>query len=416
MFGSSSKLGLPTSPSIARALLLGLLVSVLFSTSLSIGLEILAYIAFGCFPELRRRLIRILSHPVMVGVYPGVVAVVIGVFHGPAPWSEALLGLAAWRRLLLLPLCLSVFDDDRSKNVALMVFVATCLVGTLISFTTAVLQVAPTPRYPPGIVFHNYTVQSMALSLALGVCLAALLAPRYFSGNRLLQSAPLMAATGGLFLIDIVFVLASRSGYAAVLVMSILLVITLTQGKWTTKALAGAAIAICVGAIVLSSTQARTRIAEAIREIETVDQAATGTHLGQRMVMWRKTIRMIGDHPVLGVGTGEFAAGYRPYALEGKGWQSFETDDPHNQFLKIQGEQGILGLAAFLFFIFRVVTCPAGPPYWQLAVAAVAAWCVTSLANSHFSTFTEGRLIFFWIGTMLGQSGWRAGPEKSAQR
>ena len=401
MFGSS-RFGIPTATHIARALLLGVVVGGLFSTSLAIVLEFLVYILFACSGELRRRLMHTLRHPVMIGLYPFVAALLIGTFHGPAPWSEVLLGLLAWRRLLLLPLCLSVFDDDRSKNLAVTVFITTCLVGTLISFTTAFLRIIVASKYPPGIVFHNYTVQSMALALALSGCLAALVAPRHFSGARLLQSAPLMAAVGVLFLIDIAFVLASRSGYAAILVMSVLLVITLTQGKWTNKALAGAAIALCVGVIFVSSTQVRARIAEAIREIETVDEAATGTHLGQRVVMWRNTMRMIGDHPILGVGTGGFAAGYRPYALAANGWQAFETDDPHNQFLKIQGEQGLLGLAALLFFVFRVVTCPAGTPYRQLAVAAMGAWCVTSLANSHFSTFTEGRLLFFWLGTMLG--------------
>jgi O-antigen ligase len=400
---------IPTSTNVARALLLGIVVSVLFSTSLSIGLELPTYALFACWPPLWRRLGGILRHPVMIGVYPLVVAILIGAVHGEAPWSEVKLGLLAWRRLLLLPLCLAVFDDDRAKNVALVVFLATCLVGTLISFATAFLGVGLTSKLSPGIAFHNYTVQSMTLALALGVCLAALVAPRHFAGNRLLQCAPLMAAIGALFLIDIAFVLASRSGYVAVIVMSVLLVATLTPGKWTVKALAGAAIAVCICVIFVSSTQVRARMAEAIHEIETVDAAATGTHLGQRVVMWRNTLRMAADHPVFGVGTGGFESGYRPYARAAPGWQGFDTDDPHNQFLKIQGEQGILGLAAFLFFIFRVVTCPAATPYRQLALAAVAAWCATSLANSHFSTFTEGRLIFFWVGTMLGQSDWRAG-------
>ena len=402
MILGTCKFGAPASTWIARALLLGVLVSVLFSTSLSIGLEFLAYGTFACLPELRRRLLATLRHPVMIGAYPFVLAIVIGTLHGPASWSEVLLGLLAWRRLLLLPLCLAVFDDDRAKNFALTMFLAVCLVGTLASFTTAFLHVPLASKFPPGIVFHNYTVQSMTLSLALSVCLAAVIAPRYFAGNRLLQSAPLMIALGVLFLIDIAFVLASRSGYVALLAMSVLLVVTLTPGRWSVKAFAGAVIAVGVGVIFVASTQVRARMAEAIREIETVDAAATGTHIGQRVVMWRNTMRMIGDHPVLGVGTGGFAAGYRPYAVAATGWQAFETDDPHNQYLKIQGEQGILGLAAFLFFIFRLVTCPGPAPYRQLALAAVGAWCLTSLANSHFSTFTEGRLLFFWVGAMLG--------------
>jgi hypothetical protein len=38
-------------------------------------------------------------------------------------------------------------------------------------------------------------------------------------------------------------------------------------------------------------------------------------------------------------------------------------------------------------------------------VAVLAGWCATSLANSHFSTFVEGRMLFFWLGAML------AGPQ-----
>jgi hypothetical protein len=54
-----------------------------------------------------------------------------------------------------------------------------------------------------------------------------------------------------------------------------------------------------------------------------------------------------------------------------------------------------------LFFIFRVLTCPAPTPYRELAAAVLIGWCATSLVNSHFSTFVESRLLFFWLGAML---------------
>jgi O-antigen ligase len=119
---------------------------------------------------------------------------------------------------------------------------------------------------------------------------------------------------------------------------------------------------------------------------------------------------MVRDHPIFGVGTGGFEDGYRPYGQSVAGWQGSETADPHNQFLKILGEQGLIGLAAFLFFIFRALTCRTPTPYRQLAAAALISWCATSLANSHFSTFAEGRLIFFWLGAML------ATPSKGTER
>jgi O-antigen ligase len=185
------------------------------------------------------------------------------------------------------------------------------------------------------------------------------------------------------------------------MVMTVVAVASLAKGSLRTKGLAGLAVLVCVGGVLASSELVRTRVGQAFHEIATVDQVAEGTSIGQRVVMWRNTVRMIRDHPIIGVGTGGFQDGYRPYAQGAPGWQGFESGDPHNQFLKIQSEQGLIGLAALLFFIIRTLMCPAPTPYRQLAAAAMIGWCATSLANSHFSTFVEGRLLFFWLGAML---------------
>jgi O-antigen ligase len=149
-----------------------------------------------------------------------------------------------------------------------------------------------------------------------------------------------------------------------------------------------------------------------------VDQAEEGTPFGQRQVFWRNTARMIADHPVFGVGTGGFQTAYAPYVRGAAGWAGNETGDPHNQFLKFQAEQGVFGLAAFLFFICWTLRCPAPMPWRALAVAALVGWCAVSLFSSEFSTHNQGRLIFFWLGAMLGGEGVtrrdRSGTPKSA--
>jgi hypothetical protein len=40
-------------------------------------------------------------------------------------------------------------------------------------------------------------------------------------------------------------------------------------------------------------------------------------------------------------------------------------------------------------------------PYRILGLAVMIAWCVTSLANSHFTTFAEGTFIYLWLGSIL---------------
>ena len=385
---------------VARALVLGVVVTMLMSTSVSIGFEILSYIAFATLPEPRRRLIGALRSRIVIALLPFAIVIFIGIFYGATSWPNALSALAGWRRILLLPLAAAVFDDEASKRLACKVFLATCVVGALASFVTRWSSYSIL-HTEPGIPFHNYAVQGLAFSLAAAICVAALVRPDLFANDRVLGDRRIMAAALALLLADVALILSGRSSYVALIVMMVAIVTFLVRGSWRAKALAGAGALICIGLVLGSSAHVRNRIAQALYDMETVDQAAEATSPGYRVVFWRNTVRMVADHPILGVGTGGFLDGYMPYVQGVPGWKGGGTGDPHNQFLKILGEQGLVGLAAFLFLIGGALACSAPAPFRQLGAAAVIGWCATSLANSHFSTFVEGRLIFFWLGAML---------------
>jgi O-antigen ligase len=386
---------------IARVLLLGIIVAGLVSTSATIVFEFASLIPFIVSRELQRRLAQAFCHPAVVGGIPFAVVVVLATFHGPASWHDALNALGGWRRLMLGPLCVAVFDDAASKRLVCKVLVLFCLLAALVSFVTQWESISILHKLPPGVSFHNYTVQGMTFSIAIIVCIAAIMRPEAFAGDRVLGDRRIMAAVIAVLTFDIVFVLWGRSGYLALLVMTVAVVTLLVRGSWRAKALAGFGVLACVGLLLASDAQVRSRVGQALREFETADQSTKPTSLGYRAVFWPTTLRMVRDHPIFGVGTGGFADGYRPYGQGVEGWRGNDTGDPHNQFLKILGEQGLIGLVAFLFLIFRALACPAPAPYRQLASAALICWCATSMANSHFSTFVEGRLIFFWLGAML---------------
>jgi O-antigen ligase len=383
----------------ARILLLGVLVTMLVSTSVAVGLELAAYVLFAAAADLRRRVVFAVSQPVVAALLVFGLVVAAATAYGPASWNDALGALAGWRRLLLLPLAVAVFDTEAAKRLFLKTLVVTCVLGTVASFL-GVLSGLPN-IVGQGIVFRNYATQGMTLSLGAIVCMAALLRPKCFSGDRLLGHRPVMAAALAAMVFDVIFILEGRSGYVSLAAMSIVTIALLIDGSGRRKALAAAAVLVCVATLVVSSTHARHRIEQALHEIATVDEAPQGTALGMRVVMWRNTLRMLRDHPLLGVGTGGFQDGYRAYVQGTSGWQGWETGDPHNQFLKIAGEQGAVGLAALLLFLLAVLRHPAPEPYRQLAAAAVVGWCATSLANSHFSTFVEARLFFLFAGAMV---------------
>lgn len=73
------------------------------------------------------------------------------------------------------------------------------------------------------------------------------------------------------------------------------------------------------------------------------DESAMG-----RVYAWRAGVSMLQDRPLFGVGVGCFVMGWPIYApLEaGTKWRA-----PHNTFIQVMGENGILGIVTFLAFV-----------------------------------------------------------------
>jgi hypothetical protein len=71
-----------------------------------------------------------------------------------------------------------------------------------------------------------------------------------------------------------------------------------------------------------------------------------------RTLVWANTINMVSDNPLLGVGPGQWRLTYAKYGLDGfvydirNGRKHFQR--PHNDFLWIMGETGLLGLFLYL--------------------------------------------------------------------
>ena len=97
------------------------------------------------------------------------------------------------------------------------------------------------------------------------------------------------------------------------------------------------------------------------------------------------------------------------------GWKATLTEDPHNQYLLIAAETGLLGLAAFSWFLFSALRQPASGLFRLIGVALLLAWCLTSLFSSHFHTFNEGHLIAIVLGVCLASETAKRSQLRSAE-
>ncbi|MDD5155738.1 MAG: O-antigen ligase family protein [Candidatus Omnitrophica bacterium] len=75
-----------------------------------------------------------------------------------------------------------------------------------------------------------------------------------------------------------------------------------------------------------------------------------------RIAIYRNSLNMIEDHPVIGVGVNTFMKNYKKYK-ESPEYRGIVTSDyiyAHNNFLHMAAEVGIVGLGIFLWLIYRL--------------------------------------------------------------
>jgi O-antigen ligase len=177
------------------------------------------------------------------------------------------------------------------------------------------------------------------------------------------------------------------------------------ENKIGFKTLVGLSLVVGIStALLMNSKTSADRINQAFTEFQLSEKNASEnnvTSIGQRLNFWENTIEMIPHYFLTGAGTGGFQAAYTEQVKNKTGLQAAITQDPHNQYMKILIEQGIVGLMLFLYLIYRALYQPnTKDTDYVMGSAVIFIWAMTSCFNAHFSTFMEGTFIWAWMGLM----------------
>ncbi|WP_019140021.1 O-antigen ligase family protein [Noviherbaspirillum massiliense] len=175
----------------------------------------------------------------------------------------------------------------------------------------------------------------------------------YFSLRRAVfatsMTARMLPALIAAFLVFNLFFSGGRAGTVMFLALCVALAFERIKAR-------GKALLLCVLVLpLLLVTAYRTqsyfaeRVDFAVRDIKVFPENPN-TSVGQRLVFWATSIRLFADHPLGGVGSGDYEKEYNQ--LKSQYWDTTpESHNPHNQFLMTAATTGLLGLAA-LFCIF----------------------------------------------------------------
>ncbi len=243
-------------------------------------------------------------------------------------------------------------------------------------------------------VVKDYISQGIQIALFTAMMLAAFLRPDQSTARRMLWLGLAVAAV-----VSITHLSAGRTGYLA-------LAASLAGfAFWASTRLAwrlGALLLIAVGAIGIYavSPQMQDRVAQTIHEAthRSLDDFSSA---GQRLYFAEKSLQLIQERPVWGWGTGAYHDQFCRIA-DTQEWCRLGSVHPHNQFLFIAVDHGVIGLVLVLLFAFAPMwlTRHSPAPERGLAAAFTGIFVVNSLTHgslwlsteSHFSTLMAGLL------------------------
>ena len=385
---------------LARWLLAAVMLALLFSPPLTSVLELSLYALMLSSAELRSRFARTVRQPLAFLALSLWAVVALGVAYSIAPAGDSLGFLVSWRRILLLVVGLALFDALAWKRRVAFVLVATAACCAVASFGGAFLDLS-FRHFAPGIILRQHALQGMVFSVA---AFSAVLLLRHSVLPRIARLA--LATAAVLLVANVIFITPGRSGYLVLAVLGAALVLSLLKERGATPLehmawMTGAA--LLTVALMSTSPIVRQRVDLALREIENYRQGTQVSAMGERVIYMRNAVALVAERPLAGFGTGAFATAYGRMVESRSGREGIKIHDPHNQYLNIAAQHGLLGLAVFLALLVAAFRQKPPPPYRLLGLAVLSAWCMTSLFSSHFSTFAEGRFIWLWLGVFLAR-------------
>ena len=358
--------------------------------------------------QYRKRLLVAAKSPASVSVLVFLLVVFLWLLHPESDFDIGLSEATSWRKALLLPMAMMAVWRRENIELVLRAFVSITLFFLLLSFVgyfgNFVIY-----HMPAGIVVRNHSTQGLFFVVSAYLCLSSWLfgvrtLPDFIIrvGNALAIKGKIMAVLlASAFTLNVLMITGSRTAFVVMLAVAVYLIVI--RNRAVSRLLIWAALAIgSIMVLLMLFPQSRISSMQMINEVLSVESSKYPTSGGLRYLMYTRTpLAIIKSFP-WGGGTGGFRKLYASVIpKDATGWRAETVGDPHNQFLKIAAEQGLVGITAFLAILVLSWKGMGSDAMGMVGRGVLVAWIVSSLFNSHFSTFSEGHMIFLLLGVFL---------------
>lgn len=292
-----------------------------------------------------RRFREILKEPLVLGMLLLCFVLAVGIL-----WSdEPRLGFKVWRKyfafLVFIPY-LGLLNKERlpwAIGGALMGYFGALLIGVYQWLVTGAQGI-------PALAMPYLHFSSM---LGIGVILALYLAST--SKNKTKKSVFWCLV---IFLLFVQFNQHARGILVATLVSSLFLVFLLHKRKFKRLLAIIASFTLAIGVFAYNSAGFHERLAQAKQDFEVAKQGNYHTSLGYRLALWDVGLHGIAERPFFGHGTGMATSYFDKTAqtykngIYNSALKMHDTLHFHNDWIEIGMHLGLLGFAAYAFFLW----------------------------------------------------------------
>lgn len=312
------------------------------STSATSALSILIFVAWLMGPHRNEKWLILRGHPLLIWLYPLILIALVGAFYSDAEPRALRQGFTDALRLVLMPLLFYFYRSEKIATAALWAFIAAMVLTLGLAFLKVYADFPIGLKFTTGAVFKSHIKSGYFMGMAaffLALKLPAF--PKYRSVIVFLIAAMVYY----LFFMNL-----GRIGYITVLSCGGIL-------AWQAYRMKGLYIAGILGLLLLGGAYAFSdifyhRMQHLVHEFEIYQKGGDllSSSLGSRISFIIDSITLMKSHPLIGYGTGSFGAAYG--TLPEMASRLF-TDNPHNEFLRIGVEFGVIGMLLLGLFFYQ---------------------------------------------------------------
>jgi O-antigen ligase len=314
----------------------------------------------------------------------------VGISYTTAPFSEAFSALIKYDKLLLGLFFVPIFREEKWRNYALHAF----FIAMVVMLAAGLFKEISWPTL--GEKFGHFLVFKDRIQTSFLMAMAAYFSGIFFFETKEKLSRWLYAL---LFIVTLFFLFSidGRSGYFVFFALFVWLL--WSYRRW--KGVAGAIIAIMAMLCMayLFSPAFNARLQESVHDAHVYQTGEKNTSLGLRAEFNKHSVELVKKHPLIGTGTGSFTVQYASLEMP----ENLKTTNPHNQYMHILVQWGVVGLALllWLFFVQWKDSYLLSPKMRQIAQGTLLAIAIGSLANSWLLDTTEGHFYVYFMALVF---------------